>query len=73
MQLHLSELKIKQEEEQIGEAKSRPRSAKRYDRTVDSKLYDLPRGVSVQVFPNGENPSRAVPVVASNMTEVHTF
>ncbi len=61
---------MKQEEEQIKDLKMRPKSAKKIDRTHDRKLYDLPRGISVQVFPNGESPNRAVSVVATNFTEV---
>lgn len=69
--MHLSELKVQQEQDQLTEVnKSRPRNAKIFDRIKESKLYDLPRGVSVVVFPNGESADRAVPVVATTFAEV---
>ena len=71
LQLHLSELKSQQEQEHLTEGKnSRPKSAKLLDKMRENKLYDLPRGISVLVYPNGENTNRALSVIASNMTEV---
>ena len=71
LQLHLSELKCQQDQERRTEARSsRPMSAKIFDRMKESKLYDLPRGINVLVYPNGEHLSRALGVVVSSMTEV---
>ena len=69
--MHLSELKVQQEQDQLTEInKSRPRSARIFDRMKGSRLYELPRGLSVVVFPNGESPDRAVPVIATTFAEV---
>lgn len=68
----MSELKSQQQQE-FHNGNNDPRLAgdsKLFDRTKDRKLYDLPRGITVQVFPNGELVDRAVSIVASNLTEV---
>ncbi|XP_065070876.1 doublecortin domain-containing protein 1-like [Rhopilema esculentum] len=70
LQVHLSELKTFQEREQLEElCKQRTQSSKIYTRMQDRKLYDLPRGITILAYPNGESVARAVPVVATTFLE----